>query len=335
VCATIVVLCASAGCFKTRYLAQAARGQLALRCASEPLDEVIADPKTPERVKTLLREVPAIKSFGEARGLKATKNYRAYADLDRSATAWAVTACEPLRFEEKLWLFPIVGSVPYLGFFHEKTARDYAKTLEHEGLDVDVRGVATYSTLGWFKDPITSPMLSEGPEALGDLVDVVLHESVHATIYLDDQTPFNESLASFVAPLLAAEYLASTRGVDAPETVGFAEERVRIARLDSGLHAAWSELDALYRSPAPKDEKLAAKAAVLDRVKADLGITVNNATLVDARVYGAGLPELGALFESCGRDWPRFWKAIGRLESKDFGEKQSEDLAAVLGRLGC
>lgn len=331
----IFALCASAGCFKTRYLAQAARGQLALKCASEPLDEVIADPKTPDRVKALLREVPAIKKFGESHGLKPTKNYRAYADLGRSATAWAVTACEPLRFKEKLWHFPIVGSVPYLGFFDEKRARDYGKELERDGLDVDVRGVSTYSTLGWFKDPITSPMLSEGPEALGDLVDVVLHESVHATLYLDDQTPFNESLASFVAPVLAAEYLAGTRGADSPELAAFAAERVRIAHVDSALHVAWSELDGLYRSPAPDDEKLAKKAEVLAGVSADLGFAVNNATLVGARVYGAGLPELGALFESCGRDWPRFWKAIRSLDSKDFGEKQQEDLAPVLAGLRC
>lgn len=325
----------SAGCFKTRYLAQAARGQLALKCAAAPLDDVIEDPKTPDRVKALLREVPAIKSFGEAHGLKATKSYRAYADVGRSSTAWAVTACAPLRFEEKLWRFPIVGSVPYLGFFHEKTARDYAKELERDGLDVDVRGVSTYSTLGWFRDPITSAMLAEGPTALGDLVDVVLHESVHATIYLDDQTPFNESLASFVAPRIAAAYLAGTHGPDAPETAGFADQRLRIARVDSSLHAAWGELDALYRSAAPDRDKLEQKAVVLARVSADVGFPVNNATLVDARVYGAGLPELGALFEACGGDWPRFWKAVRGLKSSDFGEKQSEDLATVLARLGC
>ena len=246
-----------------------------------------------------------------------------------------MTACAPLRFEEKLWRFPIVGSVPYLGFFHEKTAREYAKALERDGLDVDVRGVSTYSTLGWFRDPITSPMLADGPNALGDLVDVVLHESVHATIYLDDQTPFNESLASFVAPRLAADYLARTRGSDAPETIVFADERLRIAHVDSSLYSAWGELDALYRSPAPDRDKLEKKAEVLAGVSTDVGFAVNNATLVDARVYGAGLPELGALFEACGGDWPRFWKAVRGLKSSDFGEKQSEDLANVLARVGC
>lgn len=331
-------MCTCSGCFQARYVSQAARGQFGVWRATRPIDEVVGDPKTPERVKALLREVPAIREFGEANGLKPTKNYRSYADVKRSAVAWAVTACEPLRFKEKLWRFPIVGTVPYLGFFRESAAREYARKLESEGWEVDVRGVVTYSTLGWFKDPIASPMLPEGLEALGALVDVVLHESVHATLYLDDQTPFNESLASFVAPRLAADYLAEAHGSEAPEALAFAEQRLRIAHVDSALHGAWSELDALYRSDVADDEKRARKAEVLARVSADVGFEVNNATLVDARVYGAGLPELEALLDACDSDWPRFWRAVRSLDASDFGEEQAEDMGPALSKLvqsGC
>ena len=344
----VALLCLSAGCFQARYLTQAAGGQLALRRAAEPIDQVLADEKTPPRVRALLSEVSAIKAFGERRGLKATKNYRDYADVKRPAVAWAVSACEPLRFEEKLWRFPLVGSVPYLGFFREKTARRYARELEREGWDVDVRGVTTYSTLGWFRDPITSTMLREGDAALGDLADVVLHESVHATIYLDDQTTFNESLASFVAPRLAAEWLASRSEAEPsdesgarqgpPEARAFEAARERAARVDRVLHDAWVELDALYRSAVDDGEKLARKAEVLARVEGEVGFAVNNATLTGARTYGAGEPELAALFEACGRDWERFWGAIRLLDEDDFPSKQMEDLTGVLGPLaerGC
>ena len=333
--AIVLLVCASAGCFQARYLTQAARGQVSLLWHAEPLDEVIADPKTPPRVRELLREVPAIKKYGEANGLKPTKNYKQYVDVKRSAVAWAVTACKPLRFQEKLWKFPIVGSVPYLGFFDEKRARTYAKQLEQEGWDVDVRGVSTYSSLGWFKDPIASPMLPEGEHALGELVDVVLHESVHATIYLDDQTVFNESLASFVAPRLAAEYLASTRGTAALETTAWTNERARVARVDSSLHAAFTELDALYDSAAPDEEKLARKAEILGDVTARVGFPVNNATLVGDQVYGAGIPAIESLFDACDRDWKRFWKAIRSLAEDDFPELQTEALEPVLTRLRC
>lgn len=324
---------ASAGCFHGRYLSQAARGQASLLWNAEPLDEVIADRDTPPRIRELLREVPAIKAFGERRGLRATKNYRKYVDVGRPAVAWAVTACEPLAFREKLWWFPIVGSVPYLGFFREESARDYARELDRDGWDVDVRGVSTYSTLGWFRDPIASPMIPEGAHALGDLVDVVLHESIHATIYLDDQTPFNESLASFAAPRLAAEYLAETRGAEGAESVAFLEERTRVARVDSALHLAWSQLDTLYASPLPDARKRELKAEILSETAGDVGFAVNNATLVDLRVYAAGIPELEALFEACDRDWARFWDAVRSLDEDDFPRKQTEALAPVLAPL--
>src|SRR5687768_9450184 len=102
-----VAMAACAGCFQGRYLTQAAAGQVRLTWAAQPIDEVLADRDTPAHVRALLSEVGAIKTFGERRGLKATKNYRQYAALDRDAVAWAVTACAPLSFDEKLWWFPI------------------------------------------------------------------------------------------------------------------------------------------------------------------------------------------------------------------------------------
>src|SRR5690606_14306604 len=84
-------------------------------------------------------------------------------------------------------------------------------------MDIDVRGARAYSTLGWFDDPILSSMISEGDAALGDLVNVVLHESVHATYYLSGQSPLNESIASFVADRLTESYLEETRGKNSPE----------------------------------------------------------------------------------------------------------------------
>src|SRR5687768_8237533 len=97
----------------TRYLAQAAEGQLAILRARRPIPEVVADPQTPPYLKRLLAEVPSVKSFGERQGLKATTNYDTYVDLRRPAVVWVVSACEELSFTPKKWTFPLVGSVPY------------------------------------------------------------------------------------------------------------------------------------------------------------------------------------------------------------------------------
>src|SRR4029078_3952588 len=135
---------------------------------------------------------------------------------DRPAAVWVVSACEQLRFRSKEWHFPIVGSFPYLGWFDLEQAKAFADELRAESWDVDVRGAHAYSTLGWFRDAVLSTMIPEGKEALGELVNVVLHESVHATVYIEGQAFFNESIASFIADRLTDHYLIQTRGNKSP-----------------------------------------------------------------------------------------------------------------------
>jgi predicted aminopeptidase len=66
--------------------------------------------------------------------------------------------------------------------------------MRQEGLDVRGRGEA-YSTLGWFDDPILSSMVGWGDERLATLI---FHELAHQRFYVQDDTEFNESFASFV-----------------------------------------------------------------------------------------------------------------------------------------
>ncbi len=198
----------SHGAFTLRYLAQAAAGQARIALAARSIDDAADDPSLAPHVRALLARVPGIKAFGRAQGLRPTASYGRYADLRRSAAAWIVQACAPLSFDVRRWTFPLVGSVPYLGFFDERTAHAYARSLAADGaLDVDVRTASAYSTLGWLRDPVLSTMLRSGPEALGALANVVLHESVHATVYVKDQSPFDESLATFVADRLTRTWL--------------------------------------------------------------------------------------------------------------------------------
>ncbi len=192
------------GCTTGRYLAQAGCGQIDLMLRARDLDRAVADPHVPARIRGLLAQVGAIKKFGERHSLRPTGNYHRYVELDRPVVVWVVQASDPLRFHSKTWWFPIVGRVPYLGWFERDAAYDFARELREEGLDVDVGGAEAYSTLGWFDDPVLSTMISDGDEAIGELADVVLHESVHATLYVDGQTRFNESLAEFTSDRLTS-----------------------------------------------------------------------------------------------------------------------------------
>ena len=193
---TVLAVLALVGCTTVRYVAQASAGQVDLMVRARSLDAVIADETMPVATRELLKEVPKIKRFGEAHHLKPTANYHSYVGLDRKQVVCVVTAVEALRFRNKTWWFPVVGRVPYLGWFDCETAKCFAADLRAEGWDVDISGASAYSTLGWFDDPVLSTMIQgTREEALGGLVDVVLHESVHATLYIDNQTRFNESLA--------------------------------------------------------------------------------------------------------------------------------------------
>lgn len=332
----LLLLIALSGCFNARYLAQAAAGQFQLIAAARPLSTAIRNPSTPPHVQKLLATVPVVKAFGEKRGLKATKNYERYIDLHRGAAVYVVQACHPLKFEPKRWSFPIVGTVPYLGFFDEASARAYAKRIEEEEhLDVDVRGASAYSTLGWFKDPVLSTMISDGPDALGWLANTVLHESVHATLYIPGQSSFDESLASFVADKLTLEWLSSRLGPASKELKSYTESAAQGLERVARLHQAYEDLAAIYASSASDDDKRAQKAGVLAKLRADLKTRrdFNNATLVGYRTYDTGGPAFERLLQRCGGDLGVFLETVQKLEPSSFPQPQMEDFSPVIDGL--
>jgi predicted aminopeptidase len=279
-----------------------------------------------------------VKAFGEAHGLRPTASYDRYADLRRPAAVWVVQACAPLSFDVRRWRFPIVGSIPYLGFFDERAARRYAASLAaEEGLDVDVRGASAFSTLGWFDDPVLSTMIERGEAALGDLANVVLHESVHATLYVNDQSAFNESLASFVADRLTPRWLAAALGPGAPEATAWAAAHERQRARTRRLHDAWVELDALYRSGAADADKRAGKERILAALRAELRIArpINNATLAGYKTYDTGGPAFERLLAACGGSLPRFLRALRGAEFERPQQQQLDDVIDRLARGGC
>lgn len=337
---TTLIAALTSGCMMSAYLTQAAEGQLKILTSQRPLDEVIVDPATPPNVRRLLAEVPDIKAFGETQGLKATKNYGTYVDLQRPAVVWVVSACEELAFEPKKWTFPLVGSVPYLGWFAKDDALRHAADLRDEGWESDVRPATAFSTLGWFDDPVLSTMIDNDPDALGGLADVVLHESTHATHYVDGQTAFNESIANFVGDRMAVLWLDHRLGPDAAEKRAFLDYEAHRKRRAKLMHAAYATLDALYRSNLTLIEKRAQKALVLGRLRTEIGARrpINNATLFEFKSYHGGEVQLARLFEACGASFPRLLRALRTVTKSSFSEPQQRDLAPVIRPLvdaGC
>ena len=329
------------GCASSKYLWQAAAGQADLLWRAKPIHKVLQDPdfyKVKPSHQPLLRAVPAIKAFGELHGLKATRNYEDVVLLDRGAAVYVVSASQKLQFKPRVWSFPVVGSFNYLGWFDVEDAKEHASRLESEGWEVDVRGASAYSTLGWFRDSILSTMLGEGPEAMADLANVVLHESVHATIYISDQSTFNESVASFLGDRLTEIYIEKS-----PEDLkAWKAVRARSLKWQETMTQASQTLESVYASNRSDGEKLSEKQRLIEALTGNLksqGYAVrrpiNNAVLIQYRTYHTGSEKFEALWKRCGYSSIRFIKAVQSLRPESFDRAQSESFDPVLDRLEC
>lgn len=331
--ALALLLCS--GCLMTRYLAQAGHGQLELLGKARPISEVVKDPDTPARTAMLLSEIPAIKAYGRGYGLSIRRNYNTYVSLGRPAAVWFVGAADPLQFKPLQWCFPIVGCFAGLGWFDEDEAVKQKLDLEAKGYDAIVRPAGAYSTGGWFPDPVLSSMLGGGDDAFPELANVILHESVHATVLVPDQPFFNESFASYIADVLTDHWIIERFGRGSPEelawTLGQAVHLPRTAR----MLETYKQLKKVYESKLPRETKLAQKAKIIDELVDDLRIRrrPNNASLTEARVYNGGTEALIEAHRACG-DIRKVVLAGRTLTRKDFTKTLQDDLAPIGKLLG-
>lgn len=331
-----VIACAVClwSCTATRFVVQGALGQLELATSARPVAEVIEDPKADARTRRMLEEVLRVKEFGGRHGLSMHENYEEFVQLDRPFVVWFVNASEPLAFVPKTFGFPVVGSFPGLSWFAEDDAREFAADLREDGYDVNVRGVSAYSTGGWFDDPILSSMFEDERGGLGYLVNVLLHESFHATVLVANQQYFNESAASYVAGELAPLYLSERFGPDSEELRDYLTAQKENEDAIELLNYTVALLGAVYQSGRPDEWKRAHKARILKDLQArlDFDDMPNNATLIGFALYHEGTEELRRLRSTCP-SWPAFIEAVGSLTKKHFPEAQTPAFGATIDLL--
>ncbi len=337
---SVISVLGLSSCSSVYFLYQAGKGQLKLLNRGRPLPEVIEDARVPRDLADLLRKVPEIKSFGEASGLKSTPNYREYVELGGEAVVYVVTVSEALELRPKIFKFPVVGSFNYLGWFSKKDALEFAEGFERQGLDIDVRGASAYSTLGWFRDPLLSSMIPKEEGRLSvvaypELVNVFLHESVHATLYIKNQSYFNESLASFLADILTERYFKSKGDASSAAYAKYLEQRKRSEQVRKRMAEAYSDLKKVYQSNLDSASKLEQKKSYLASLQTELGFKrkITNATLIQFQTYDPGDHGFGALFSKTNEDVQVFLQLLSKLTEKDFEHPQMEELRGVLGKL--
>jgi predicted aminopeptidase len=226
-------------------------GQVSMVWNARPIQEYLEDPEFPDSLKSKLRLIGEIRRYAiDSLGLKDTKNYQTLYDQRGEEIMWVVQACEPFELKTKLWDFPIVGTMPYKGFFQKQKALDERAKLEQAGYDVSIRNPGGWSTLGWFTDPILSGMLNRNE---GDLASLIIHEMVHATVFVKDDVDFNENLASFVGDTAAYYFLAAHFGKDSPQFIHYVREDQDYRKFSKHILRGTHLLDSLYKSFVPTD----------------------------------------------------------------------------------
>jgi predicted aminopeptidase len=244
-----------------------------------PLEELSAE-DAPAADRAFAERVADIRRFAiEELGLKESKNYTRYVAIDRDYLAAVVSACAADSFTRRQWRFPVVGDVPYKGFFNPDDAKKEAAKLEAEGLDVWVRGVDAFSTLGWFRDPLYSYMKDYSDYELANLI---IHELLHATVFIKGQAEFNERLAEFVGGAGARLYIENKYGAGSTEYAAIGEREERGKAFTSSIRDLRTRLEAVYNDAGlGREEKLSRKEVLIAAAKKDIPsiaeLPVNNA----------------------------------------------------------
>jgi predicted aminopeptidase len=321
-------LWATSACSQVSYLGHVGYHEARILLAREPIEEVLRESGAGEEEKQKLRLVLSAKQFALDIGLARTGNFGSFVRLDRDWTSLGLTAAPSNSLEPYRWHFPIVGWMPYKGFFDPERAKEEKGRLEAEGYETYLRKVVAFSTLGWFDDPVLSPMLRM--DAL-DLVDTIIHETVHATVFLKSEVEFNESLATFVGEGSLA-FLRREFGEGAPELADACASAADEQRFSSFLASLVEELTELFQRETSRDEKLRGKQEIYERRKQELrderalyhsdrfarfaDVQWNNAMIASFRGYRTNLDLFQALYAREGYDLPRTISLLKELSRK-------------------
>jgi len=321
-----LIAASSGGC----YLLQTAQGQLSLMSKREPIARVIDQPSTPSALRAQLEAVASIRDFASRElGLPDNGSYRSYADVGGRCVVWNVVAAPEFSVDAKEWCYPIVGCVAYRGYFVEARARRFAARMRAKGFDVTVGGVAAYSTLGHFNDPVLNTMMGWNDV---ELASIIFHELTHQLLYVPNDSSFNEALATTVEAEGVRRWLrAQGRDADLAKHLVQQDHYAKVVDL---LTATRAELRTVYGSGlAPesmREKKRAAFAAMRSsyaQLKADWGghapfeswfdDDLNNAHLASISTYFTCVPGFERELKAVGGDLTAFYARVRALAKLD------------------
>jgi len=315
--AAVLVLSFASAC-SPMYVIRAGIAEAKILRARRPIPEVVLDPTTDERTRTKLTFVVEARNYAiDEFGLDVGRSYTSFTQLESDTLQMVLSASPQDQLAPKTWWFPIVGRVPYKGYFNEDAAIREQDKLEEDGFDTYLRPTAAFSTLGWFADPLLSTLLRLDEV---DLVETVLHELSHNHLFVKGQIRFNESFATFVGRAGAIEFFCNREG-GGSDTVKCLRAQARWRdhqRFESFIEGLVEKLEVVYGdSTLAYETKLTERERIFDRhleifrdevqpsfeastYQGFLVTPLNNATLLTRVRYNHRLQDFQALLEREG-----------------------------------
>jgi predicted aminopeptidase len=319
------------------WLLRQGLGQLEVLLAARPIAPIIADERVAPDVRRRLAIAVAARDFARDRlGLHVTNQYRTAVFLDAPAVVYVVSAAPRDDLTPRTWSYPVVGALPYRGHFSLEDAEAEADALESDGFDVSVRPVTTYSLLGLAPDPVLSSMLWRRQEL--DIVETVIHELAHATIFAPGAGAFNEGLASFIGREGRRQFVRERFGQGAAVAIrADADDRDDDA-WTRAVSALAFDLRVLFaqRSSRSQQDITDEKRRIFGRHQRhwreevagtlfsmrlrEAQLPENNAALAAVGIYSLKQHLYTAAFDSCGNDWRCFLNLMATVSHDDDPE---------------
>lgn len=273
----ISVVILNSGC-SFFYVVKQGAYQLSLLADAEPISLALRRNDLDRESRRKLELILDVRAFAaEHLFLRGDKNYKDV-NLSWRHVIHTVSASDPLKFKPYLWWFPVIGNVPYKGYFEENDATKEEQRLKSLGLETQKRKVHGYSTLGYFADPVWPAMLGMNDFSL---IDLIIHELAHATVYFANQTPFNETFASFVGQYGARAYIANRFGKESEQMTKYVTYEEQSKRYDDFFQHLYDELEDIYSSSKPDAEIISAKEATYHKAKSDYETMVKRKEIFD------------------------------------------------------
>lgn len=313
--------------------------------SAKKVDVLLASDSIDTDTKSFLTQVKEIQAFAEALGLRSKKKYKSYKKLDADYLVAVVQAAGELSTEPYKWNYPFMGRLPYKGFYNINAAKKEAKKMKAKGYDVYIRPVSAFSTLNILPDPLFSYMQNY---KLYNLVELLIHEQVHASIWIKQHDDFNEQLATFIAKKSMLHYMQKKFGADSDEYQSIEKDNKDNSAFIDIILETKSKLQTMYDDEKLSDaEKLQEKKAILQTQQTfvqsnydtlfitdgykSVNITgYNNAFFALISTYESSSDEFQKAFERCDKNIYMFIEQMKLIQTqKAFKQHPYEFLQSL------